>query len=209
MAQGGAPAAEPVTEAGVPNDPIVALVEAARRLQDVCVAVGLTVSAAESCTGGLLTHVLTEVPGSSGYLLGGVVSYSDQAKRELLGVPAEHLAAHGAVSAQVARAMAQGAQERFGSDLAAAITGVAGPDGGTDAKPVGLTYVAVAGPGGVDVRRFAWNGDRGSNKRDSAGAAIDLLIGHAEALAIAARESSDGAAEADERRSPVDEAVGE
>src|SRR5437867_3958512 len=206
MAQGGAPAAEPATEAGMPNDAIEALVDAARRLQDICIAAELTVSAAESCTGGLLTHVLTEVPGSSGYLLGGVVSYSDRAKRELLGVPAEHLAAHGAVSAQVARAMAQGARDRFVSDLAAAITGVAGPDGGSDAKPVGLTYVAVAGPSGVDVRRFAWSGDRGANKRDSAGAAIDLLLAHAAALATAARESS---AEADERRSPADEAVGE
>ncbi|TMD32188.1 MAG: CinA family protein [Chloroflexi bacterium] len=206
MAQSGAPAAEPAAEAGVSNDPIEALVDAARRLQGVCIAAGLTVSAAESCTGGLLTHVLTEVPGSSGYLLGGVVSYADTAKMALLGVPAEHLAAHGAVSAQVARAMAQGARERFGSDLAVAITGVAGPDGGSDAKPVGLTYVAVADPGGVEVRRFAWNGDRGANKRDSAGAAIDLLLARAEALASAIHPSS---SEAAERPSPPDEAVGE
>jgi nicotinamide-nucleotide amidase len=166
-------------------DAIAALVEAARRLQERCIAAGLSVAAAESCTGGLLTHVLTEVPGSSGYLLGGVVSYTDQAKVELLGVDPEHLAAHGAVSAQVARAMAQGSRDRFRADLAVAITGVAGPDGGSEAKPVGLTYVAVADEAGVEVKRLQWTGERSANKRDSAGAALELLLARADALADA------------------------
>jgi PncC family amidohydrolase len=164
-------------------DSLVSLVDAARRLQDRCVAAGLSVAAAESCTGGLLTHILTEVSGSSAYLLGGVVSYGDRAKIELLGVDASHLAAHGAVSAQVVRAMAHGARERFGADLGVAITGIAGPDGGTEAKPVGLTYVAVADEAGVEVRRLLWSGERSANKRDSAGAALELLLARADALA--------------------------
>ncbi len=166
-------------------DPLAPLVEAARRLQERCIASGLFVAAAESCTGGLLTHILTEVPGSSAYLLGGVVSYADRTKVELLGVDPDHLAAHGAVSAQVARAMAQGSRDRFRADLAVAITGVAGPDGGSEAKPVGLTYVAVADEDGVEVKRLQWAGERSANKRDSAGAALELLLARAGALADA------------------------
>lgn len=165
------------------GDPLVGLAE---RLQGVCLGRTLTVAVAESCTGGLVAHAMTEVPGSSGYFLGGVVSYADAAKRALLDVPAEVLAAHGAVSAQVARAMADGARARFGADLAAAVTGIAGPDGGTPEKPVGLTYVAVADAAGAEVRRFAWSGDRAANKRASAEAVLELLIGHAEAAALAA-----------------------
>jgi nicotinamide-nucleotide amidase len=178
MSPSDAPAVDPEAV-----DAFAALVEAARRLQERCTTAGLFVAAAESCTGGLLTHVLTEVPGSSAYLLGGVVSYADGAKVDLLGVDPDHLAAHGAVSAQVARAMAQGARERFGADLAVAVTGVAGPDGGSDAKPVGLTYVAVADEAGVEVRRLLWAGDRSANKRDSTAAALELLLAHADALA--------------------------
>ncbi len=174
-------------------DPFAALVEAARRLQERCTTAGLFVAAAESCTGGLLTHVLTEVPGSSAYLLGGVVSYADRAKVDLLGVDPDHLAAHGAVSAQVARAMAQGARERFSADLAVAITGVAGPDGGSDAKPVGLTYVAVADEAGVEVRRLLLAGDRSANKRDSTAAALELLLAHTDALAVSRSGAAAGA----------------
>lgn len=161
----------------MPGDP---LVELAGRLQVACVARGLTVATAESCTGGLVTHLLTEVPGSSGYLRGGVVAYADEVKRTQLGVPAEVLAAHGAVSAQVAVLMAEGVRERLGADLGVAVTGVAGPDGGSEAKPVGLVYVALAGHGPATVRRFLWRGDRSSNKRDSAGAAIELLLARVE-----------------------------
>jgi len=150
--------------------------ELARRLQERCLADGLTVATAESCTGGLVGHVLTEVPGSSGYYRGGVVSYADQAKVELLDVPNVTLQAHGAVSAQVALAMAQGVRHRLHSDLAVAVTGIAGPGGGSDAKPVGLTYIAVADAAGEVVRRHLWSGNRSANKREAAAAAIRMLL---------------------------------
>jgi PncC family amidohydrolase len=163
----------------VATEPLVAiadLVPLAERLQGICLGRSLTVATAESCTGGLVAHILTEVPGSSGYFQGGVVTYSDEAKKTLLGVPDEILAAHGAVSAQVARAMAAGARQRLGAGLTVAVTGIAGPDGGSEAKPVGLTYVAVADEGGEEVRRFHWTGDRAENKRLSAEAALELLL---------------------------------
>jgi PncC family amidohydrolase len=157
-----------------------ALVELAARLQAACTARGLTVATAESCTGGLVAHLLTEVPGSSAYVRGGIVAYADEVKRAQLGVPAEVLAAHGAVSAQVAIAMAEGVRSRLGTDFAVAVTGVAGPDGGTEAKPVGLVYVAVSGGGASpEVRRCQWAGDRSENKRRSAEAAIELLLARA------------------------------
>jgi PncC family amidohydrolase len=152
------------------------LVGLAERLQDACLRRGLTLAVAESCTGGLVADAITDVPGSSGYFLGGIVSYADEAKEQHLGVPGEVIAAHGAVSAQVARAMAEGARMRFGSGIAASVTGIAGPDGGSDAKPVGLTYVAVADEQGSDVRRFVWAGDRGANKQSSAEALLQLLV---------------------------------
>jgi nicotinamide-nucleotide amidase len=155
----------------------------AERLQGLCVAAGWTVVTAESCTGGMVADTLTDIPGSSGYLLGGVVAYADVVKERQLGVAAEVIAAHGAVSAQVARAMALGARERLGATFAVSVTGIAGPDGGSEAKPVGLTYLAVAGPDGVEVRRYAWTGDRAANKLASTRAAIELLIGAAEAAA--------------------------
>ncbi len=157
------------------------LVELARRLQETCIAGGLTVAVAESCTGGLVSAALTETPGSSGYFAGGVVSYANEAKHDLLGVPPAVLAAHGAVSAQVARAMAEGARDRFGVTLAGAVTGVAGPGGGTADKPVGLTYVGVADTRGVDVRRAVWSGDRAANRRDSGIALLELLLERATA----------------------------
>jgi len=171
------------------------LVELAERLQAACLAAGSTVALAESCTGGMVATAITEVAGSSGYFVGGVVSYANEAKRDLLGVDPDVLAAHGAVSAQVARAMAIGARERFGSTLAAAVTGIAGPDGGSEAKPVGLTYVAIADADGEDVRRIVWSGDRDANRRDSVGAVLEMLLGRVEAetarpLATAASGSS-------------------
>jgi nicotinamide-nucleotide amidase len=152
------------------------LIALAERLQGVCVGARLTVASAESCTGGLVGHAITEIPGSSAYYVGGVVSYADDAKRDLLGVPPDVLAAHGAVSAQVARAMATGVRERLRASLGVSVTGIAGPDGGTPDKPVGLTYVAVADDVGVDVRRFVWSGDRAANKAASARAALELLL---------------------------------
>jgi nicotinamide-nucleotide amidase len=153
-----------------------ALVDLAAELQELFVARRLTVATAESCTGGLVAHLITEVAGSSDYLRGGIVAYADQAKERLLDVPRDVLAAHGAVSAQVARAMAEGASARFGTDAAVAVTGVAGPGGGSAAKPVGLTYIAVAAGPDIEVRRFQWSGNRTENKRASAEAALRLLL---------------------------------
>jgi nicotinamide-nucleotide amidase len=159
-----------------PLDRDVALVELARRLQATCLERGLTVALAESCTGGLVAAAMTETPGSSGYFVGGIVSYADAAKRDLLGVSPDVLAAHGAVSAQVVRAMAEGARSRFDASLAGAVTGIAGPDGGSEDKPVGLTYLGVADEDGVAVRRIVWNGDRAANRRDSGVALVELLL---------------------------------
>jgi nicotinamide-nucleotide amidase len=177
------------------------LVGLAERLQGLCLERGLTVATAESSTGGMISAAITTVPGSSGYYLGGVVSYADAAKADLLGVPATTLAAHGAVSAQVALAMASGARERLGASLAVAITGIAGPSGGTDAKPVGLTYVGLASAGGAEIRRFAWTGDRAANRLSAAAAALEWLIERAEAdpgaEAVRGTEPAAGAATAD------------
>jgi nicotinamide-nucleotide amidase len=162
------------------------LSDLAERLQGLCVAAGWTVATGESCTGGMVCDTLTDVPGASAYVLGGIVAYADAVKERQLGVPAEVIAAHGAVSAQVARAMALGARERLGATFAVAVTGIAGPDGGSPAKPVGLTYLAVAGPEAVEVRRFVWSGDREANKRASTRAALEFLIGAAEAAVIPA-----------------------
>lgn len=155
---------------GDPLDELVA------RLQAACLATGKTVALAESCTGGLVAAALTDLAGSSGYFVGGVVSYANEAKCDVLGVDPAVIEEHGAVSAQVARAMALGARERFGAALAASVTGIAGPDGGTAAKPVGLTYVGVADEHGVDVRRIVWSGDRAANRRDSVRAVVEMIL---------------------------------
>ena len=152
------------------------LLELAERVGATCRAGGRTIATAESCTGGLVAHLITEVPGSSAYFLGGLVTYADRVKTALADVPAPVLEAHGAVSAQVAVAMAEGARQRLGVDLAVAVTGVAGPDGGSEAKPVGLTYVAVADRDGDTVRRHQWSEDRAGNKRASAAAALSLVL---------------------------------
>jgi PncC family amidohydrolase len=158
-----------------------ALVALAERLQGLCLGRHLTVALAESCTGGLVASTITEVAGSSGYFLGGVVSYANEAKTAFLDVPQVALDAHGAVSAQVAKAMAAGAQAKFGAALAASVTGVAGPDGGSPEKPVGLTYVGLADGSAVEVRRFTFAGDRAGNREAAARAALEWLIEAAEA----------------------------
>lgn len=135
----------------------------------------LTLSVAESCTGGLLGHRITNVPGSSAYFERGVLVYSNRAKEELLGVSSELLAAHGAVSGPVAEAMARGICRVSGTPVGLAITGVAGPEGGTPAKPVGTVFVALAYPGGAEVGRFRFDGTRESIKWQSTRAALDML----------------------------------
>ncbi len=139
---------------------------------------GLTLATAESCTGGLLGHMITNVPGSSDYFLGGVVAYSNAAKERLLGVRAETLAKEGAVSAAVALEMARGARRLFDSDLALATTGIAGPGGGTEEKPVGLVYIALVAPTRELCERHIWQGERVENKRRTAERALKLLLEH-------------------------------
>ena len=137
---------------------------------------GLTLVTAESCTGGLLAHLITNVSGSSAHYLGGVVAYADRVKEESLGVRREILWVHGAVSEETAREMASGARQRIGADVAVSITGIAGPTGGTPEKPVGLVYVALSAPDVEICRHHIWQGDRLANKRQSAEAALQLLL---------------------------------
>lgn len=136
---------------------------------------GQTMAVAESCTGGLLGQRLTDLPGSSRFFRGGVIAYHNDAKRDLLDVPADLLAAHGAVSEPVARAMAHGARCRLGADWGVAITGVAGPDGGTPEKPVGLVYVACEGASGARTTALRLGGGRGVIRESAATLALDLL----------------------------------
>jgi len=137
---------------------------------------GLTVAVAESCTGGLLGSAFTDQSGSSEYFRGGIVAYSDSVKRDQLGVPAALLAHHGAVSAEVAEAMADGARSRLATDFAVSITCIAGPDSDQSGKPVGLTYVGIASPTGTRAFESTLNGDRWSNRRRAAAWALELLL---------------------------------
>jgi len=136
---------------------------------------GLRLAVAESCTGGLLGHRLTSVPGSSAYFERGVLAYSNRAMEELLGVPESLLSAHGSVSAPCAEAMARGAATLAGSSCALAVTGIAGPEGGTPAKPVGTVFVGLATGEGTLARRFFFAGDRAAVKWQSTQAALDML----------------------------------
>lgn len=134
-----------------------------------------TLAVAESCTGGLIGHRLTNVSGSSGYFLEGAVTYSNEAKQSRLGVDPALIEAHGAVSEQVATAMADGIRKKSGSDIGLAVTGIAGPTGGTPEKPVGLTYIAVTGTDGTRCEKFRFHQDRVRNKERAAQAALNLL----------------------------------
>jgi nicotinamide-nucleotide amidase len=153
--------------------------EDARTVQELvleqCRARDLTLATAESCTGGLVAARLTDVPGASDVFLGGVVAYSDRVKRDELGVPAELLEDHGAVSAEVAAAMAHGARARLEADVAVAVTGVAGPGGGTPDKPVGLVFFHAVTPDGEDGLRFDLPGERDWIRSRSAVVALHLV----------------------------------
>jgi PncC family amidohydrolase len=136
---------------------------------------GLTLALAESCTGGLLGHRLTNVAGSSDYFVGGAVTYSYDAKERVLNVRHETLYDYGAVSEQTALEMARGARRLFHTDVALSVTGIAGPGGGMPGKPVGLTYIALSARDHEACRRFVWDSDREGNKSHSVEAALTLL----------------------------------
>jgi PncC family amidohydrolase len=137
---------------------------------------GLTIALAESSTGGLIAKRLTDISGSSAYVIGGVVAYANAVKQRLLGVSEQTLIDHGAVSEPVARQMAEGARHLFGTDLAISVTGIAGPTGATATKPVGLHYVGLSAAEGTWVRRYVWDGDRAHNRASTADAAFRLVL---------------------------------
>lgn len=136
---------------------------------------GKTVATAESCTGGYLAHLITSIPGSSEYFMGAIISYSNEVKMNQLGVSSDDLEKNGAVSQEVVEQMAKGARERLKTDYAMATSGIAGPDGGTEEKPVGTVWISLAGPDGVISQRFHFGEHRGRNIRRSALAALNML----------------------------------
>lgn len=135
-----------------------------------------SVATAESCTGGWIAKSLTDVPGSSVWFGAGFVTYSNAAKTALLGVPETVITRHGAVSEPVVDAMARGCRERAGADYAVAVSGIAGPDGGTADKPVGTVWLAVAAPGGIAATRHWFAGDREAVRRQTVGAALETVL---------------------------------
>ncbi|MEW5995531.1 MAG: CinA family protein, partial [Candidatus Zixiibacteriota bacterium] len=134
-----------------------------------------TLSVAESCTGGQLGELITSVPGSSAYFVGGVVAYSNEVKRQQLGVPKQILVEHGAVSKECAEAMAEGCRRLFESDYALSITGIAGPEGGADDKPVGTTYIGLSSKHGTCSRQFNFGTLREANRARACYAALEFL----------------------------------
>lgn len=143
---------------------------------DLLLRTGLTIAVAESCTGGLLGAALTELAGSSAYFLGGVLAYNDRVKVNLLGVDPSVIREQGAVSAAIALGMAQGVAASIQSDLGISITGIAGPGGATDTKPVGTTYIGFVAPGVERVEAFCWSGSRSANRESSVVAAYRMLV---------------------------------
>jgi PncC family amidohydrolase len=140
----------------------------------------MTISVAESCTGGLIASLLTDIAGSSAYFPGGVVAYAYEAKEQILGVAHSTLMTYGAVSYETAREMAQGAVRLFVADLGVAVTGIAGPGGATPDKPVGLVHIHLSGPGAEIGERHVWDSDRVGNKILSAEAALALAVRYLE-----------------------------
>ena len=137
-----------------------------------------TIATAESCTGGLIAHILTNVSGSSEYFDRGVVSYSNKAKLEILKVSDRVLSEHGAVSAEVAKDMAEGIRKISNADIGLSTTGIAGPTGGTKDKPVGLVYIAVSISNQTVVKKFQFSGNRLQNKESTCSAALQMLLDH-------------------------------
>ncbi len=147
-----------------------------------CLSAGVTIAVAESCSGGLIAHRITNVPGASDVFRGGAVAYANEVKTQLLGVPTDTLAVHGAVSEPVALAMARGARRVFKGEYSVAVTGIAGPSGGTAEKPVGTVYIAVAGPLEARARLCCFEGDRAAVKAQTADAALAFLLERVEAV---------------------------
>ncbi|MEN9562601.1 MAG: hypothetical protein RIR73_845 [Chloroflexota bacterium] len=141
---------------------------------------GLSLATAESCTGGLVASLITDVAGSSTYFLGGIVSYSNEAKASLLGVSWDTLNHKGAVSRETVIEMAQGARKVFNADIAVSVSGIAGPGGGTPDKPVGTVWLGLATPSGEEARHFVWDGDRIRNKQLSSEAALQFILDYLE-----------------------------
>lgn len=156
---------------------------AEQRLAELFTAGKLTIATAESCTGGLIAHRITRISGSSAYFLGGVVSYSNALKHNLLGVSEETLRTAGAVSQECALQMASGVRRLTGASVGISSTGIAGPGGATPTKPVGLVYIACSAGWGDVVQEFHWSGDRLANIEDSAQAALELVLLHVEQAA--------------------------
>lgn len=157
------------------------IVALARRVGEQLRIHGLMCATAESCTGGLVGHLITEIPGSSDYFAGGAIVYSYDAKERVLGVSHETLMAEGAVSASVAQQMAQGARRLYGVDVAVAITGIAGPGGGTPDKPTGTVHIHLSTADGVERgARHVWQADRHGNKLLSAHAALAMILAYLE-----------------------------
>lgn len=146
-----------------------------RKIGEKLIQHGFSICAAESCTGGLFLSCLTDIAGSSAYVLGGVVTYSNAAKMQLVKVREETLNTYGAVSEQTAREMASGVRDLIGADIGISITGIAGPGGGTPDKPVGLVYIGMAAADHVLVSRNVWHGNRVGNKRQSVAHALKLV----------------------------------
>jgi PncC family amidohydrolase len=161
----------------IPTPTEAELEVAGARLGDALLRRGWKLATAESSTGGLIGHVITLVPGASRYYVGGVISYSNLAKEVELGVPHELIEQHGAVSAEVAQAMASGARTRFNVELGVAVTGIAGPEGGSHAKPVGTHFIGVSLRGHPDrVEQRVFGHDREGNKAAAAMLAIELAL---------------------------------
>ncbi len=148
----------------------------AKELGDYLAAEKLSLSVAESCTAGLISHKITDIPGSSRYFRGGIIAYTDQIKINLLKVPREIIQRYGAVSAQTVRHMALNVAALFDTQCAIAVSGIAGPDGGTPTKPVGLVWISVLSPGGIFTHEYNFKGDRVRIKHQAACTALELML---------------------------------
>ncbi len=136
----------------------------------------MMIAVAESCTGGLVGHMITGVPGSSGWFKGGIIAYSNEVKKDLLGVSPETLKGYGAVSSKTAKEMAVGVKKKLKSDIGLAVTGIAGPAGGSSKKPVGTVFIALAWNNRAEVKRLKLSGSRGVIKKEAAASALRLLL---------------------------------